>query len=591
MNNNWTYYLDAVTEVNPAGTDKTSIGYKHGDEEIFFTQEFNGDLIFTGADYLIFKADYDLGNYCKRYDIYMVQKCTPLPIIQYVVHFSLNDGEMDLDRCTYKVKPTTIDKYSCIKRNEDVTINLLDSSIARHTITSDCYTYIEFAPTQLQEMDLLASISGQWEKTTGGYSTRSQNIYAREAVILPDRITPDDTWVEWDKSNTGFNAKEVSEFHTKWVRGLDYVTITVNAGDILIHYDEAYMNDVTYNYAGKIFQIDSGPLIPDIYFSHLYFRYSFLNTCYFLNAETNYINCIKLTDAINFAKDQCSINDLQSEFFTNATNPVTILASKTNNIYLIQKSDAKRPGASGQATKGETTWKDLMTAIQNYFNVKWYINDTSNLVIEHISTITKNAGLDLTVSPYVERLANKRKFKWDKNFIFKSEQWNITEAKGDDFKGLPIVYSDDCTVKDGKYESKTYDVQDYITDIGFIQSQADKVSDQGFVIVACDVNDKIINETGILSGKTEINGHLALSSLHSNYWRHERIFLTGTMNGAAETFQSAIKLRQLDKLSIVKCCDVDFNPEETINTALGVANLEGAEYNFLDGKLTLDLYV
>jgi hypothetical protein len=583
----WKYYIDAV-EVTPAGTDKTSVRYKHDDGEIFFTQEFNGNLIFTGSDYLILKADYDLGNYCKKYELIIEQKCNHIFEVHSMGFFSLLDGEMDLDRCTFKVKPTIEDKYTCIKRNEDVTVNILDTSIQRHVITADCYSYIEFWTSALSEMDNLVTISGEWEKLGGGYYTRNQTIYAREAVILPDRITPDSTWVEWDGAGPGYNAKEVPELYKKWIRGLDYVTVTVNAGDIFIHWDEAYLNDTTLNYQGKIVQVVSP---TEIYQSQLFFKYTFLQTCFFLSAEIDYINCVKLTDAVNFAKNQCSIGDLQSQFFTNATNPVTGIASKTNNIYLIQKSDAKRPGASEQATKGETTWKDLMTAIQNYFNVKWCLDDSANLIIEHVSTIVKNSGLDLTVAPYAVRVANKRKFKWDKNLVFKSEQWNVSEAKGEDFKGLPISYSDDCTVKDGKYESKTYDLQDYITDIGFVQAQPDKVSDTGFVIVACDVNDKIINETGILSGKTEINGHLSLSSLHDNYWRHERIFLSGTMNGIAETFESALKLRQLDKINIVKCCDVDFDPSETINTALGVANVESAEYNFFDGKLNLDLYV
>jgi hypothetical protein len=582
----WKYYIDAV-EVSPSGTDKTSIRYKHDDGEIFFTQEFNGDIVFTGSDYLIFKDDYDLGDYCKRYEFIIEHKCNHVYEVKYMGYFSLIDGEMDLDKCTFKVKPTIEDKYSCIKKNEEVTVNILDTSIERHVITSDCYSYIEFYGSALQEMDLLAYVDGVF---TGpeGTSTRTQANYARECVILPERITPDDTWVAWDGSEA-FNAKKVPEFHKKWVRGLSYITIVVNSGDIVINYQEAYYNDTTLSHAGTVIQL-TGDVPPVPWFSEVYFKYTFLDTLNFLSAETNYINCVKLTDAINFAKDPCLIGDLQSEFFTNATNPVTGVASKTNNIYIIQKSDAKRPGATEQATKGETTWKDLMLAVQNYFNVKWYLDEDSNLIIEHVSTIAKNAGLDLTISPYAERVANKRKFKWDKNIVFKSEQWNIQEARGEDFKGLPITYSDDCTVKDGKYTSKTFDVQDYITDIGMIQAQADKVSDQGFVIVACDGSNKIINETGILSGRTEINGHLSLSSLHNNYWRYERIFITGNMNGIAETFDSAIKLKQLDKLSIVLCCDVDFNATDTINTALGTANLESAEFNLLDNKLTLDLY-
>lgn len=592
LRTDWKYYIDAV-EVNPSRTDKTQIRYKHDDGEIFFTQEFNGDLTFTKSDYLIFKADYDLNDYCKRYEFIIEQKCNHVYQVTYIGSFSLLDGEFDFDKCTFKVKPTLEDKYSCLKLNEDTTINLLDAAVTKYTLTSDYYTYIEFNHNNaLQEMVLLTTMDGLFRYNDDCSHTYSVNIYAREVVVLPERLTPDETWTEWDQV-VARNNREVPEGFIKWVRNLDYVTITIAAGDIVITCDSSYDSNQDYSLLSDFIKVvvEGIPPVVYVYRTRAYYKYTFLNSLVFLNAEITYINCIKLVDAINFAKDQCSVGDLQSEFFTNATNPVTGIASKTNNIYLIQKSDAKRPSASEQATKGETTWKELMTAIQNYFNVKWYLDVDSNLKIEHISTILKSTGIDITVNPYLKTTANKKKFKFDKNLIYKFEQWNISEAYYEDFKGLPITYSDNCTKKDGKFDSKNYDTGEYMTDLGYLQNKPDKVSDTGFIIVACDANDKIINETGILSGNTILNGSLAISLLHDNYWRHERIFLTGTMNGVSETFESAIKLKQLDKINIIKCCDVDFDPIETINTDLGTAIVENASFNLFDNKLELDLYV
>lgn len=593
LRSDWKYYIDE-TEVFPSGTDRASIRYKHDDGEIFFYAEFDGELTFTGDDFQIIKTDYDLGDYCKQYDFYIEEKCNHKFQVKYIGFFSMLDGEFNLDRCTFKVKPTLIDKYSCLKKNEDVTIDILDDSVQRYVITSDCYTRIEFwVDSPAQEMDLLTTISGLFYQTTDSVcdDTRNVDIYAREAVILPENATPDNTWTEWDGGES-LNSIEVPDYYKKWVRGLDYVTITPVGGDIIVSCDEYYMTDTTYAYQKEITQIVGSPPAVQIYKSNLFFRFSFLQTLYNLNATISYVNCIKLTDAINFAKDQCSgVGDLISDFFTNATNPVTGLASKVNNVYLIQKSDAKRPGASEQATVGETTWKDLMTAVQNYFNVRWYLNDDSDLVIEHISDIAKNTGIDVTVAPYTETTQYRRQFKFDKNLIYKYEQWNVSEAMNTDFKGVSIAYSDACSLKNGKYESKNYDLGDYVTDLGLIQSEPSKASDSGFVIVACDGSNKVINESGILSGRTELNGHLAISRLHDNYWKHDRIFLNGTMNGVATVFSSAQKLRQIEKLGIKLCCDVDFDPIDTINTVLGTANVESASFSLYTNKLDLDLYV
>lgn len=601
LRTDWRYYIDA-TEVHPSGDNKAAIRYKHDDGEIFFTQEFNGDLTFTKSDYLIFKTDYDLGDYCKRYEFYIEQKCNGTYYVVFMGFFSLLDGEFDLDRCTFKVKPTIEDKYSCLKLIEDVEINLM--TLPKHTITLNQVTSYEFSYYQsagfFQDSTDLGIFQGTWwEYESAGEILFSVHIYAREVIILKEGETPVGTG--WNAPNEicyqilnqvpcslqTLNYQEPTAGSVKWVRNTSYNPITLLSSDFIMHWDNAtYDNDTTLKNVGEI--IFYNPL----FYTHFYFKKTYMANLYSVYNTIDFINAIKLTDAVNLLVSQCDeIGALQSEFFTNSTNPVTGIASKTNNIFLLQNSDVKRPDASQAATIGKITWKDFISIIQNYFNVKSYIDNDSNIVIEHISTIQKSEGLDITVNPYTKTTSQKRKFKFDKNLISKYEHWNTEKMSNIDFVGTDIFYADDCTKKDGKHDAKNYDLKDVVTDINYILKDPEKTNDEGFVLVACDVNNIIINAQGALTCNVKENGYLSISNLHNEFWKHERIFLNGNMNGLQQTFLSALKLRQLEKLNIIKCCNTEFDPVDTINTELGTANVESATFNLFDNKLELDLYV
>ena len=80
-------------------------------------------------------------------------------------------------------------------------------------------------------------------------------------------------------------------------------------------------------------------------------------------------------------------------------------------------------------------------------------------------------------------------------------------------------------------------------------------------------------EVGQLSGGNIRNGHLSSANLQYHYHRHNRIFLTGTMNGGGAspttTFLSAQPHKLQTEIEFPVCCDDDPDPMNQIRTELG----------------------
>jgi hypothetical protein len=597
LRTDWRYFLEE-TQVFPSGDDKLNISYSHEEDEIFFTLTLSGEITFKGSDYTQFKTDYDAGEYCKVYTLYIEQKCIAGYEVKFLSQFSLFEGKFDFDRCTYKVTPTIQDTYSCIKRNQDTTIDLLNDTVTRHLITADYYSTLElyvFGNIDLdQACEIVTVINGTMQTDDEAcIFNYPLTIAAREVIVLPKSFRkPDDTWLDWDGNDTVYlmNPVSIPKNYVKYVRDLTYVEpITINAGDIVLSHLESYMNSPDYLFMMQIGVLTDCGGSDAWHWGNVLISYDFKERLRFVTTELQYKNAISLVDSLAYAASQCAdVEAFQSAFFTAETNPVTLTASRTANIYLIQKSDAKRPMATQEATKGEITWGNLINTVCNYFNCRWWIEDNT-LRIEHISTIVKNYGIDLTVSPYSETTINRNRISFDTNRILKSESWNTFEYGNDDFKGLPITYADDCTTIGGKYNTKTYELSDIMTDLGYIQLNSDESSDTGFCMIACDGSDKVINEVGKITGNTIINGHLSIANLHDLYHRHNRVWLNGTLNGTSVLFESALKLRKLEPLSIVKCCDTEFNAIDSVTTALGTANVDSASYDLFSNKIKLDL--
>lgn len=272
---------------------------------------------------------------------------------------------------------------------------------------------------------------------------------------------------------------------------------------------------------------------------------------------------------------------------------VTGQRSKVDNLILFQKSDVKRPNGSGNASVGNTTLEKLVKDLCNMFNLKWDIDDDGNFIMEHVSFFQKGVGLNL-VGRFDERLrAGKRKYSYDIDKTPRREIFQFMDDKYTygDFKGVPIIYSNSCVGK-GEKEDKDWIVESIITDVSFVlnnpSSDSQIVSDDGFVLIACDANYNIISEASILGGNT-LNNSLSWARLHVDYWRHDRIFNRFSMNNVQTNALSVIPTKKGIKLDVTLCCGEVFDPENKVLSELGEGIVSEASFDLYKENLSLTL--
>ena len=120
------FYLEGA-EVHPVYGDDLSLTYKREDGRIYFRKELT-ELKFRNykdwTDYdtiMAFDDDREI-NLIVRTD------CDDYVADWWVGYFGKFDGDVDEDVCTFSVKPTVDDDYTCLEHHEDDEINVLNVS-------------------------------------------------------------------------------------------------------------------------------------------------------------------------------------------------------------------------------------------------------------------------------------------------------------------------------------------------------------------------------------------------------------------------------------------------------------------------------
>lgn len=207
----------------------------------------------------------------------------------------------------------------------------------------------------------------------------------------------------------------------------------------------------------------------------------------------------------------------------------------------------------------------MLKVMKAMFNLDWYL-DEGVLRFKHPSEIswtlpnlTTYPAHDLTTFKSVNWALQKIVYTYSDDPPFK-EKWNVEESMDVDFDGLPIRYNVE-TDQIIEYDlSKFQSNFEAILNVGNSHDSGN-ISDNGWAVVAVDDFDKIISKVGILSGKTLINGKLALSRLHNDHFKTGgRYFSFGEMNGSAATFTNVKRKREIVDLSIpAKIEDFEFD--------------------------------
>lgn len=296
-----------------------------------------------------------------------------------------------------------------------------------------------------------------------------------------------------------------------------------------------------------------------------------------------------LLDVIEFLADKViSGVTISSDFFTAATNPVTLADNRLLYLTIAQKSDIIRPTSSDQANTAMMSWTELTDILWGMFQVKWSYDGVNTINVEHISWWTKGVGIDLRT-----QLACKatNKYSYLKEKMPKYEKFAFMEVDNLNFMGIPIRYDSVCVDQNPDTNVKETSVN-VTTDIEYINSNPDAISDEGFVILANDNTNHVVAYMGAYDHSVKLNMDLSWANLHDYYFRHNRILKTGYLNNELITFWTAQK-NKVQPCSAIICTDLD--PTEEITTELGEIYFSGAKATIKqadigpDGKVKFSL--
>ncbi len=307
---------------------------------------------------------------------------------------------------------------------------------------------------------------------------------------------------------------------------------------------------------------------------------------------------------------------LKSQFFnTSGGDAINYVTGETNYLqYTLveQKSDAKDPDATGKATIGKFTFKDLMKVLTNMFNVRWYIDDDDHLVIEHISYFKngfaihpptqQSSCVDLTkTSKYTEVFSGIPYYKGIQDYEWLTvdrppiETWKFMEEHHSEHRSdfNYIKYDPEVSTTATKKERQVMNVT---TDMRYIMARPDDISDDGFVFYNCsnfydvtDENDVTYHYGNIISlikyGQTEgssigadrntylPNAGFGQEHLIPDYWYWDRPYISGKLylhnpsyGGAKITFNDAEKQLIQKKITFLLHSSDTFDIQKYLRT-------------------------
>lgn len=606
------YGIQTFVELFPLGFKEFTNEQVEG--EIFTRLKMNDELTFINDRSVAnFNFDYFLSiengtqfylGRCDEMQYYIMRSCDNGETYEpyWFGYFAINDGSFDLDNCKFKTKIQVDDEYRCLLENGDKEINILQADSV--TIPVDYSPVFEFSST-----------------CSGSQGPLAQRTF--NGCIFPA--------LQGDPFPTGTPLFTEAGCITGGVGWQLYTNTYLHLGGGVFDVDSTYIRETntTYDIGGSAnppvgtgwINIGSTTLggQPATNWARtpgggIYTTYNWtvnLGTCVFtgqldidLTTIVTYEGTGRLMeDVVNFVSEEsCPLyTGMRSDFFeinppgdtpgyVAGDNYVTGTTNRIDLLAFIQKSDFLNPTATQRAVKGILTFNQVMTVFKEVFQAFWFI-ENEQIRIEHISWFTQTQAFDLTSATYLKFVNGKNKYSYVKEKMPKEENFKWTEAGNPDFLGFPILYTDACI---NQAEIKNTTIQNVVTDIEWIRNHSTGSSQEGFVLVATEPDGgdyAVMSEVGLISGLSLPNNHLSLGNLLYNYFRHNRVLLSGIMNNNAENFFTAIKTKKQVPISFPFCCDDELIPEEsTILTPMGSGYLQnGYTLRVKDNMLTTEL--
>lgn len=521
---------------------------------------------------------------------------------------NLNEAEFFPDDCYAKLKLQPVDAFSCIYRNWEEEVDVLDLVGTKYTIpgligyleleTCNPSPYVNLDESYLPSIEdsCLSDPAEGWVllqhywvtssiASVGPpilYNGEAATIWVRERVDDSPSNPPGDGWIDIGGDS--------------WVRKPEVYYYK----DVTYYYNLAPLNTfVKYiEKWGKVVGASPNVVVDELD------EYSFeLNVpaAPIPTAGVEYSNGLLLEDVLQALLDVgCSLT-VKSNFFRidpddpfPADEPYPTAAAGFDKIILWQLSDVVRYDASQDATDLKISLKDFLEDLRNTFNVEWTIEGGTVFRLEHISYFVNQNGENLTVAPWADYTARKNAYNYDSVKIPRVENFQFQIKTTPFFNGNPIVYTWNCASSEVK--DRNYAARNFLSDLGYLHQVGENAPLVGMFIGAVIESgggsfDFYFARENDPDGNPRNNGHLSFYQLLPNYWIWDRPQTSGEINGTPTTFETTFRVKRQQALGLPVDCDFlgTWDPTELMQTALGWGEVTDFQIDLGNCLLTIIL--
>lgn len=588
-------YDNNTQEIKPFG--EITLNYEKDDGTEYFEKIIQSFTVVNKDDYDFIKEIELSGDNCGEILINIYKSCNGENILEFEGNFSIVDCSFDDNACVIVINPQPKTPYNCLKESDKKDVNLLAETDAQ-SIQSDYENNI-FLYNASGIENVLRVPKGDPPPTADlltDYVPEDEIPFIKIQKLDPDSGITHNHYVAWQY------RKAIPKTGSTCEQTLSggYSLLGSNPTTCFYQKKPADVDNLNINRTNVCSPGAGGPGTIDIYVGVWGDETAIGPLCVWYTPYTGANGrARRLEDCLNALLSGCDFNGVKSDYFQiNPTNPATINyvtnePTKTNNIFLIQKSDAIFWQSSEVASIQKSNFTDFMDGLKSIFNVGWTVKDNF-LIIEHVSFFENASSLiDLTIGKYKSQIEGKKKYSYKKELLPYIEEIKQSDYANEDFEPSEIIYEDPNgdKLKCVGTEKKEYNFGIFFTDLQYYQEVPTDVSLDGWVIVACntDPTPYVHNEVGLKSGSNQINGHLAITNLVNRYYLSGRSSNIGKIDGVDKAFSSSVKIKISDGFDIIECCDSNITPDNSIKDNIGIGEIVELSKDLKINKTTIKL--
>lgn len=615
------YFVDSI-ERTPINAGEIVINETLFNENggYFLRKNLSTSIKFNAADYKYFKSQTDICRYFS-FRIFKTFKAPIGDVKIYEGRFTLLNCQFSDDKCEVTIDIETNDQYTCLLQNWDKQFNVAQVTDTTQIWQVDSGTLLQFGigigtsaapPTfvysnggssdPLQYGAVVEEFQTDWVQNVGLtpplFVTVDFMIYCREVIYTAcvAGVPQEPAGGGWTLESSSCSAN--GGFSTWW-RRFDYTSSW--------SFDIGGLGPANpYPYAAA--QPAGDPPIPNFGYIGLsitpptdgfdvYFTPPILEEKS-LELRSRYVkggrDLIEVLDRM--AQDVCGAGyTVQSDFLTEAINPVTGIDNIAANLQLWTKSDIANAQlteadaqSNFQASDIKMTLREFLSDLNTHFNIEWWIDENAPSIIrlEHVNQSRPQiVDLDLTTLDGGKWLERQNEYRYTSENVPIEEQWRFITASLPDFVGLPINYNG-CG-----NEVRTYNTNQIDTELAVLLGDENQRETDGFIMVQTEAitEDGSLAQNGIIWNFFSPNMPLSISSLHDKFWPYERKLPSGTINGVSRTFFTFESLSEQRTFGFRICNPNEFDRRKLVRSTYGDCDIFELSYNLVTEMMTITL--